>query len=207
MELENHPFEPFLPSEAKVLFLGTFPAKPIRWSMNFYYPNFTNDFWRIMGMIFYSDKSYFEIRSGSSSALKGNNAKPTFPQNRWNEEAIREFCSSHGFAFSDTAEIIHRLKGTASDADLQILKARDIPSHVEQLPKCQAIVATGTLASEVVSQQFGCKIPKVGESSEIILPQSGRRINFFRLPSTSRAYPLTLEKKADFYRKMLLSLD
>ncbi len=192
MELETHPFEPFLPSEAKLLFLGTFPAKPVKWSMNFYYPNFTNDFWRIMGMIFYSDKEYFEIRS---------------PKNRWNEKTIREFCFSHGFAFSDTAEKIHRLKGTASDADLQIVKTRDIPAHVEQLPKCQVIVATGTLASEVVSRQFGCKIPKFGESSEILLPQSERRLNFFRLPSTSRAYPLALEKKAEFYRNILLSSD
>ena len=51
MEIERHPFPPFVPRNAKVLILGTFPPKPVRWSMEFYYPNKTNDFWRIMGLI------------------------------------------------------------------------------------------------------------------------------------------------------------
>ena len=37
--IEQHPFEPFLPDGAVVLMLGTFPPKPERWSMEFYYPN------------------------------------------------------------------------------------------------------------------------------------------------------------------------
>lgn len=187
MDIEKHPFEEFLPENAGLLFLGTFPAKPHKWSMNFYYPNFMNDFWRIMGLIFYSDKEHFQI-------LK--------PKKAWNEAAIREFCSSEGLAFSDTAEEIRRLKGTASDADLEIVKARDIAALLKRLPVCKAVVATGGLASEVVSRQFGCEIPPVGGSCTINLPQTERTLSFFRLPSTSRAYPLALEKKAEAYRKM-----
>lgn len=44
IEIEKHPFEPFLPEGAKVLMLGTFPPGEHRWSMNFYYPNPINDF-------------------------------------------------------------------------------------------------------------------------------------------------------------------
>ena len=54
MEIESHPFEPFLPENAKVLMLGSFPPPETRWSMKFYYPNKTNDMWRIMGLVFYS---------------------------------------------------------------------------------------------------------------------------------------------------------
>ena len=50
--LEVHPFEPFVPTDARVLMLGTFPPKPQRWSMPFYYPNKINDMWRVMGLVF-----------------------------------------------------------------------------------------------------------------------------------------------------------
>ena len=59
MDIEKHPFEPFIPDSPSILFMGTFPPQPKRWSMEFYYPNWTNDFWRIMGFIFYSDKNHF----------------------------------------------------------------------------------------------------------------------------------------------------
>ena len=45
--IENHPFEPWLPSNAHLLMLGTFPPSPKRWCIPWYYPNFQNDMWRI----------------------------------------------------------------------------------------------------------------------------------------------------------------
>ena len=56
IEIENHPFPPFIPEGAKILIMGTFPPQPKRWNMNFYYPNRTNDFWKIMGLIFLGNK-------------------------------------------------------------------------------------------------------------------------------------------------------
>ena len=56
---ERHPFEPFLPAGARMLFLGSFPPQPHRWSMPFYYPNWNNDFWRILGIIHFCDKDHF----------------------------------------------------------------------------------------------------------------------------------------------------
>ncbi len=48
--IEYHPLFPFLPENTKVLFLGSFPPQRKRWSMDFFYPNFINDHWRIMGL-------------------------------------------------------------------------------------------------------------------------------------------------------------
>ena len=45
--LEQHPLEPFLPENAWLLMLGSFPPSKKRWSMDFFYPNFINDMWRI----------------------------------------------------------------------------------------------------------------------------------------------------------------
>ena len=41
--VEIHPFEPWLPGNAKLLMLGTFPPSEKRWCMPWYYPNFQND--------------------------------------------------------------------------------------------------------------------------------------------------------------------
>lgn len=39
--------------------LGSFPPGEKRWTMHFYYPNFTNDMWRIFGICFFQDKMRF----------------------------------------------------------------------------------------------------------------------------------------------------
>lgn len=61
--IERHPLEPFLPAGARILFLGSFPPPRARWSMDFFYPNWINDFWRIQGLIHFSDPHYFEYKS------------------------------------------------------------------------------------------------------------------------------------------------
>ncbi|MBR5665523.1 MAG: hypothetical protein IKX13_07210, partial [Bacteroidales bacterium] len=47
--VEYHPLRPFLPEGTKVLFLGSFPPPRSRWCIDFFYPNFINDHWRIEG--------------------------------------------------------------------------------------------------------------------------------------------------------------
>jgi len=47
-DIETHPLPPFLPPNAKLLMLGSFPPPATRWKMNFYYPNYQNDMWRIL---------------------------------------------------------------------------------------------------------------------------------------------------------------
>ena len=54
--MECHPLEPFLPDGTRLLMCGTFPPARSRWSMEFYYPNFINDMWRIFGLIVYGDR-------------------------------------------------------------------------------------------------------------------------------------------------------
>ena len=184
MNTETHPFEPFLPEDSKILFLGSFPPQPHRWSMPFYYPNWINDFWRIMGLIHFNDKDRFCI----------------IKEKRFNEADIRDFCTKQGLAFYDTATQIRRLKDNASDAFLEVKTPTDIPALLQQIPLCNTIVATGQKATEVIASTFNCPIPPIGSHIEIKI--SNRLINFWRMPSTSRAYPLPLNKKADAYRQL-----
>ena len=116
MEIETHPFEPWLPSNARLLLLGTFPPAPKRWCMEWYYPNYTNDMWRIFGHVFFGDKQYFV------------------------NEADRTY-----------------------------------------------------------------KLDLLGDHKEFRFGQ--RVIRLYREPSSSRAYPMKVEKKAEYYRRMFEELD
>ena len=62
MTYETHPLEPFLPSDGRILFLGSFPPPRARWCMDFFYPNWINDFWRIMGVVFFCDANWFVVK-------------------------------------------------------------------------------------------------------------------------------------------------
>ena len=196
MNKESHPFEPFLPPGARILFLGSFPPQPHRWCMSFYYPNWINDFWRIMGLIHFGDKNHFCISA----------------EKRFDEAAIRSFCSDAGLAFYDTACEVRRLRDNASDAFLEVVTPTDIPALLAQIPDCHALVTTGEKASSPAADALGCDIPLVGGYIDIVIPGSdlvipgpdreSRPLRFWRMPSTSRAYPLPLEKKADAYRQL-----
>lgn len=179
--IERHPFEPFLPSNAKVLFLGSFPPQQKRWSMDFYYPNFINDFWRIVGLIFFKDKEHF--------ILEG--------QKQFDKDAIVAFCSDRGIAMFDTASSVRRLKDNASDKFLEVVEPTDIESLVSRLPLCRAIVATGQKATDVIVGTYRCDEPLVGGCVPINI--GSRDLLFYRMPSSSRAYPLSLDKKAVAY--------
>ena len=119
---------------------------------------------------------------------------------RFDEAAIREFCSREGLAFYDTACEVRRLRGNASDAFLEIVTPTDIPALLERIPECKALVTTGQKATEVIAEIFGCTVPQIGGFVDMDI--TGRSIRFWRMPSTSRAYPLPLQQKAEYYRRL-----
>lgn len=188
MEIEKHPLEPFLPAKAKLLMLGSFPPQKKRWSMEFYYPNLNNDMWRIFGILFFDDKDYFL-----------NETRKAFCRER-----IIDFLNEKGIALFDTASSIRRLQDNASDKFLEVVEATDVTALLRQLPECKAIVTTGQKATDTLRQQFNVEEPKVGDYSEFIF--EGRAMRLYRMPSSSRAYTLALDKKATAYRIMYQDL-
>ena len=184
VEVERHPFEPFLPEGAKVLLLGSFPPQKKRWSMEFYYPNFINDFWRIIGLLFFEDKDWFVDKVAKKFKL----------------QEIKEFCAEKGIAMFDTATAVRRLKDNASDKFLEVVEPTDIPALLRRIPLCEAVVVTGEKAAQTLCEAFGTEAPAVGDYSEFSF--EGRNMRLYRMPSTSRAYPLPIQKKADVYRRL-----
>lgn len=199
--VEYHPLIPFLPENAKVLFLGSFPPQRKRWCMDFYYPNFINDHWRIEGQIFFGDKNHFV----------------DLENKRFIIDEIVAFCQEKGIAFFDTSTAIRRLQDNASDKFLEVVEPTDIRAIIAQLPHLRVIVTTGEKATETICSYFGIsEVPKVNSSVKVPLARwrgvrgeanskfstLNSQLSLYRLPSSSRAYPLSFDKKVETYRQM-----
>lgn len=169
--VEWHPLIPFLPQNTRVLFLGSFPPQRKRWCMDFFYPNFINDHWRIEGLVFYGDTQHFVDPEAKTFRL----------------HAIVEHLKHHGIGFFDTAIAVRRLADNASDKFLEVVAPTDIRAMVEHLPELRAVVTTGVKATETIAAAISAPF---------------HDIELCRLPSSSRAYPMALTKKAEAYKTM-----
>ena len=187
--VEYHPLIPFLPTNAKVLFLGSFPPQRKRWCIDFYYPNFINDHWRIEGAVFFADRNHFVDETDKRFKLLD----------------IVTFCQEKGIAFFDTSTAIRRLQDNASDKFLEVVEPTDIKALITQLSLLRAIVTTGEKATETLCTTMNIpSLPRV--NSFVPIPdtfnKTGEQVVLYRLPSSSRAYPLAFDKKVEAYRQM-----
>ena len=194
----HHPLQPFLPENARLLMLGSFPPPKERWCMDFFYPNPQNDMWRIMGEVFFGNKQHF-----------------CTPDKRFKYSEIAAFCRTQGIAIFDTAQAVIRLHGNASDEHLEIVERTDIAALLQQLPWCRDICCTGGKAAETLAEIIAetnadlsgkpaVAVPKVGDCVETVL--ADRPIRFWRMPSSSRAYPLSLDRKSAAYHRMFTAI-
>ena len=188
-ELEHHPFAPILPENAKVVMMGTFPPTNEKRCMQFHNPNFQNDMWRIMGLVFYQNADHFRVGE----------------EKRFDPVRIEAFLREKGIALCSSAQTAIRLKGNASDKDLKIVEPVDMPKLLKTLPHVKWIFTTGGLATDTLLGLLPEKVkaPKTNEC--IVYPFDSKRPLFlYRLPSTSRAYPLSLAKKVEAYKQFFV---
>ena len=186
--IERHPWPPFMPRDARLLMLGTFPPKPERWSMPFYYPNRINDFWRICGMVFYGNRDHF-----------WNEA-----ERRFRQADIERMLTERRIALWDTGMAVRHLRDNASDKFLEIVEEIELERVLAEYATIEAVVTTGEKATTVVAGQMGVAVPPIGRPVSAVM--AGRRVALWRMPSSSRAYPLSLDKKAAAYRAMFDAL-
>ena len=182
--VETRPFPPFLPKNATVMMMGTFPPTSEKRAMEFLYPNFQNDMWRVFGLVFFNDKEYF--RKGEEKAM--------------DPDKIKSFLDQVGIASCPTVYKAIREHGNASDAFLTVVEAVNLKAVLDQIPNCKHIGTTGGKATEILLSLLPekVKLPKTGETIPFVY--EGRELSLTRLPSTSRAYPLSLVKKAEAYK-------
>ena len=151
LEIESHPWQPFIPDGAQVLIMGTFPPQAKRWSMDFYYPNRTNDFWKICGLLFLGDKD----------ALLSDDRKT------YDIDKIRSLMTEKRIALNDTVRKARRLKGNASDKFLEVIEPVPLFGLLSEMPGCHAVATTGEKAAGIVAALTGTDIPRMGEMTRI----------------------------------------
>ena len=196
-EIENHPFAPVLPPNATVMMMGTFPPTSDKWAMSFHYPNFYNDMWRIYGRVFFDDADYFRVGD----------------EKRFDPERIRNFMFERGIASCPTVKQAIRETGNASDKNLTVVTPVDLDSILPQVPKVATLFTTGGKATEVLLGLLDepiakSKHPKTNQSMDYPYQWQDadnkkmdvNDLTLYRLPSTSRAYPLSLDKKVAAYQ-------
>ncbi len=196
LEIESHPWPPFIPEGAKVLIMGTFPPQSKRWNMDFYYPNRTNDFWKICGLLF----------CGNKDALLKEDGK------NYDVNKIRELMTEKHIALNDTVRRARRLKGNASDKFLDVVEPVPLFTLLSEMPECHTVVTTGEKAAGIIAELTNTEIPKMGEMVTASIPARNGGDNddileIWRMPSTSRAYPLAVERKAEYYGRMFRHLN
>ena len=182
--IETHPLTPFLPPNARMLLLGSFPPPRKRWSMEFFYPNYTNDMWRIFGLIFFNDKDYFVDTD----------------KKRFRKETLESFLQEKGIAVSDTVAVAKRLNGNASDLTLEVVEPCDLGGMLDRMPHCRLLVTTGQKATDTLLSIIEAEMPPIGGHVDFVYRD--RPLRLYRMPSSSRAYPKPLPQKAEIYRTL-----
>lgn len=150
--------------------------------MDFYYPNPTNDFWRIMGLIFLGDAQALYLPE----------------QKRFDLDAVKSLMTEKRIAMNDTARRVRRLAGNASDKFLEIVEPVPLRDLLAEMPECRAVATTGQKAAEVIAELTSTPVPRMGEAV-----QDAEGLSIWRMPSTSRAYPMRLAEKAEYYARMM----
>ncbi|MDD3585982.1 MAG: uracil-DNA glycosylase family protein [Thermoguttaceae bacterium] len=194
--IETHPWEPFYPPGTRLLILGSFPPPPKRWSMEFYYPNWLNDFWRMIGLVFFDDVHRFELAG----------------QKAFDEKRIKSFLADKKIGMHDVGTKVIRHKENASDLFLEIVEAIDPIETFRTLSQCRAIVTTGQKSSDVFAEQIHkrlkCEVASPGVGQCIIIHIEGQRTAcWYRMPSTSRAYPKPLKEKTELWQRMFREME
>ena len=130
--VELRPFPPFLPPQARVIMMGSFPPTQEKRAMDFHYPNFNNDMWRVYGLIFFNDKDHFR-KDGEKS---------------FDAEKIKAFLSAKGIASCPSVVRAVRKKGNASDKFLKVIETVNLEELLSQIPLCHHIITTGGKATK-----------------------------------------------------------
>ena len=189
-EIELRPFPPFLPPHATVLMMGSFPPAAEKRAMEFHYPNFQNDMWRVYGLVFFGNAMHFQ-RVGEKA---------------FDAEKIKAFLTARGIGSCPGVRRAIRTHGNASDAYLKVVETVELPEILEKIPQCRRICTTGGKATEILLALLETEVKaKDFKTGTTITARCGDRdLLVTRLPSTSRAYPMKLEKKAEAYRKFFV---
>ena len=125
-------------------------------------------------------------------------------ERRFRQADIERMLTERRIALWDTGMAVRRLRDNASDKFLEIVEEIELERLLAEYATIEAVVTTGEKATTVVAGQMGVAVPPIGRPVSAVM--AGRSVALWRMPSSSRAYPLSLDKKAAAYRAMFDAL-
>jgi G:T/U-mismatch repair DNA glycosylase len=121
-DLEEHPFETFVPSNAKILIIGTFPTHNNNHRFNFFYSSKDNSFWAIMEKVF---KHNFKYNEGKNAV-----------------QERKVFLQLKAIGITDMHEKCYRKNGCSTDENLFPIVLKDIFALLDEHHSINRIVLT-----------------------------------------------------------------
>lgn len=123
-EGETHPWPEYIPVGATGLLLGTFPTKKSKRAFEFFYPNASNRFWKVLAKIAEVPLQYFS-----------------------NDEAVVErkrILDELKLGISDTGYKVFRQNESSLDSNLFPTKLTDVFSILAKYPTIETIILTSS---------------------------------------------------------------
>lgn len=198
--LETHPWEEYIPNNANKLILGTFPTKKENRSFEFYYPNKTNRFWRIL-----SEVANIEL-TGLDNIL-------------WNKELAiierKRILNVLNLGITDIGKLVLRQNDSSADENLFPIEFKDIFSILDKNIAIDTIILTSSSGANSVYSWFSkyCKINNIIMPSSKAIKKdihnitkiyiSGREVNIYIVHSTSKMVKIPEKDLFTLYKSIL----
>ncbi|MDA3616699.1 hypothetical protein [Polluticaenibacter yanchengensis] len=192
---EDHPWNWYGPDDSQTLIAGTFPPTRNNWSFDFFYPNKTNFFWRVMSAVANKPLQF----------IKG-------------EEAVAErkaLLDSLKLTVTDMGKTIRRLQNNSLDENLEAITFMDIQHILQQKPGINKIIFTSSSGKSNAAKWFQKyitllhiphKFPKGNKPVKSQVTLAGRKIELVILysPSARAANRISFERLVELYKTELL---
>lgn len=181
-----HAFDLLFPGDnPKFLVVGSFPTTEKKMAFNFFYPNPTNKFWKVLSKVFTNSKVKLNL---SVSINDSEEAKRQSKIDRQN------FCNENGVAMTDILKSCIRMDGNSKDEQLLVHCYNPILEILEKYKTIDRIILTakssGASAHHHFYQYLAMKEKdfwfELGDkTSKGRIEVDGRTINIFSMYSTS----------------------
>lgn len=125
--MEQHPFDPILFHDSRVLILGSFPSLK-SCEEGFYYAHPRNQFWPLLAEVFGEEISTTKAKIA--------------------------LCKKHRIALWDSAKSLKRETGNSSDTNLKEIEVNDFEKLLLEYPSIELILFTGKKAEQIFNKKY-----------------------------------------------------
>lgn len=191
---EQHPWNYYIPPNAKSLIVGTFPTARKNWSFEFFYPNKRNLLWKILASICDKELIFLE-----------------------NENAVierKQILMTLQTGITDMGKCVKRFKESSLDEKLTLDVPMDIFSIIDKHPSINKIILTSSSGKEsaltwfieyISQRNISVSVPKGRKPLSFTVSNNGIKLDVHILysPSPRASNRISFPLLVDMYKQVL----